>query len=76
MTVGPYTTFNNTQHLNINFHLNKLDIYFKNSRLLNNGDKRGWFSDVAGNQKNYWPGGLGETNKCACAITGTCQSGI
>ncbi|KAH3692470.1 hypothetical protein DPMN_194311, partial [Dreissena polymorpha] len=45
-----------------------------NSRLLNNGNKRGWFSDVAGNQKNYWPGGLGETNKCACAITGTCQS--
>ncbi|XP_052804943.1 uncharacterized protein LOC128234628 [Mya arenaria] len=45
-----------------------------NSRLMNNGDRRGWWTDINGRNRDSWPGGLGESNKCACAITKTCAS--
>ncbi|KAL4228481.1 hypothetical protein ACF0H5_011528 [Mactra antiquata] len=45
-----------------------------NSRLLNNGDKKGYFSDTRGEAKNFWPGGMGLDNQCSCGVTKTCAS--
>lgn len=42
---------------------------------MNKGDKKGFFSDIRGKEKNYWPGGLGEEYQCGCGITGTCTTG-
>lgn len=41
---------------------------------MNNGDVKGYFTDISGNDKNYWPGGLGEEFMCGCGLTGTCES--
>lgn len=45
-----------------------------NSRLLNNGDKKGWLTDLDGNDLDYFFGGLGNQWSCGCDITGTCAS--
>ena len=52
----------------------EFDFLWQNSRLLNNGNIMGYFSDLNGNDKLYWPGGLGMNYSCACAVTGTCES--
>nr|XP_011437301.2 uncharacterized protein LOC105335200 isoform X1 [Crassostrea gigas] len=42
------------------------------SRLMNGGDKKGFFSDLNGVVKDYWPGGNGVAGMCGCGLTKTC----
>ncbi|KAK3577967.1 hypothetical protein CHS0354_020807 [Potamilus streckersoni] len=46
----------------------------QNSRLLNNGDMKGYFSTINGTARNYWPGGQGVDNMCGCGLIGACDS--
>lgn len=39
---------------------------------MNGGDKKGFFSDLNGVVKNYWPGGNGVAGMCGCGLTKTC----
>ena len=41
---------------------------------MNNGDKKGWLTDLDGNDLDYFFGGLGNQWSCGCDITGTCAS--
>lgn len=39
---------------------------------MNGGDKKGFFSDLNGVVKDYWPGGNGVAGMCGCGLTKTC----
>ncbi|XP_053408175.1 uncharacterized protein LOC123560993 [Mercenaria mercenaria] len=47
----------------------------KNSRLLrHNGEWMGYFTDLSGIPKGHWPGGMGESNQCACGNLHRCEN--
>lgn len=39
---------------------------------MNGGDKKGYFTDMNGNVKDYWPGGMGVAGMCGCGVTKSC----
>ena len=39
---------------------------------MNGGDKKGYFSDLNGVVKDYWPGGMGVAGMCGCGLTKSC----
>lgn len=56
----------------ITFALQNANDVYQDSRLMNGGDKKGFFSDLNGVVKDYWPGGNGVAGMCGCGLTKTC----